>query len=634
MGRIKLVLLILLYTLGNSIFAQVNIEDIKHDPRYWCAEGWGTTVEEADNHALSQISSQIYVNISSRFRNCDHTIGKSDGTVQSDFVQEGSIESSSFSSLQNIKMIVLDMEPNARVFRYVEKCEVDSMFARRKNKVLDFVNTGKVAEQRLQIDDALRNYYWALMLTKVYPGTLYGDFNGKSMNLLTFLPLKMKSVIANVKTTLKDCVYKDNRYYATLGFTYNDKKVSSVQLRYFDGQSYVGPLVVKDGVGEMELVALPVDDKINFRFEYMFHHEAKTLDAELAAVFKDTPSYAIDNALVALPVKVSEKKNTISVAKKYKKGVSAAMSSAVAAIPTEPVKEVGRMELAVVEDCQVYADILAKVEEAISSGAPETVRSLFTPVGYQMFSTLLQKTGQVTLVGREQHYEFIRVDGNLILGRFCKLKIKHSNGKTFMENLVFRFDGNTQKIQSIAFALTQKAETDIFNAASSWTEISRFAILQFMEDYQTAYAFKRLDYIEKIFSDDAIIVTGSVLKTAPQENLDGSVIHLGCNGVNYETFTKSQFLKRLKLHFNDREYIHLTFEDNITKVINAPRLPRGTAFAIQIHQLYNSPVYSDRGYLTLILDASQKLPLIHVRFWQPEKSDVLSLDDFMNKFQF
>ena len=634
MGRIKSVLLILLYSLGNTLFAQINIEDIKHDPRYWCAEGFGSTVEEADNQALSQISSQISVNISSRFRNSDYTVGKNDGTMQSDFVQEGSIESSSFSSLQNIQMIVLEEEPHARVFRYVEKCEVDSMFARRKNKVLDFVNTGKIAEQRLQIDDALRNYYWALMLTKVYPGIIYGNFNGERMNLLTFLPLKIKSVIANVRTTLKDCVYKENRYYATLGFTYNDREVSSVQLRYFDGQSYVGPLVVRDGVGEMELVSLPADNKINFRFEYRFLNEAKTLDAELAAVFKNTQPYAIDNAPVSLPVKVNERKNTISVDRRHQEGVCAEATSAVAAIPAEPVREVRRMELTAVEDVDVYTEILGRVEQTIRSGSPEEVRGLFTPEGYQMFHHLLTQTGKVSLVGRAQHYEFIRVDHHLVLGRFCKLKIKYSNGKTFMENLVFRFDETTRQIQSIAFALTKKAETDIFNAASSWTEVSRFAILQFMEDYQTAYAFKRLDYIEKIFSNDAIIITGSVLKKASQENLDGAVLDFGCTDIIYHPLSKAQFLERLRQQFDEREYVHLTFEDNLTKVINAPRLPRGTAFAIQINQLYNSPVYSDRGYLTLILDASQKLPIIHVRLWQPERSDVMSLDDFMNKFQF
>ena len=88
----------------------------------------------------------------------------------------------------------------------------------------------------------------------------------------------------------------------------------------------------------------------------------------------------------------------------------------------------------------------------------------------------------------------------------------------------------------------------------------------------------------------------------------------------------------MRRHFNDREYVHLTFQDNQVKMINAPRIPQGSALAIQINQLYNSPVYSDQGYLTLVLDTSDELPLIHVRLWQPDKTELVGLDEFMSKW--
>ena len=124
------------------------------------------------------------------------------------------------------------------------------------------------------------------------------------------------------------------------------------------------------------------------------------------------------------------------------------------------------------------------------------------------------------------------------------------------------------------------------------------------------------------------------MKTASSNQVEGMPIDFGNTDVRFTRQNKQQYLSNLRRHFNEREYIHLTFEDNQTKVINAPRIPRGTAFAIQINQLYNSPIYSDRGYLTLILDASKELPVIHVRLWQPEKSNMLTLDEFMNKFEF
>lgn len=612
-----------------SLSAQ-NIQEIKSNSMYWKAEGDGTTIEEAENDALTQIIRQISVSLFTSTRVTSESERKSDGTIESYSKQDNSIKSFSFASLQNVEKSVLAPEPNAKVFMWVAKSEVDRMFEERKNKILDFVKTGKIAEQRLQIDDALRNYYWALMLAKVNRDAVYVDSNDEKMNCLTYLPLKIKSVISMVKANLVECVNSDNRYFAKMRFTYENRDVASMQLRYFDGQSFVGPLVVKDGIGEMDLITLPADGKLKMRYEYSFRKEAENLDAELRAIFSEISAPPIENALVEIPVKVNVKKNTMAVDEKRMKEETA---SVVAEVPAEPIRTKQRMELSTVSDNGEFANALQQVESAIKSGNPQSAYPHFTPEGYKLFETLLNKTGHLSLVGGKQNYEFVRANGQ-ILARFCKVKIKFKNGKSFMENLVFRFNEESKKIQSVALALTQKAEEDIFNAASSWTEISRFTILQFMEDYQTAYSLKRLDYLEKIFSDEAIIITGTVLKTASSNQVEGMPIDFGHEDVRFTRQNKQQYLSNLRRHFNEREYIHLTFEDNQTKVINAPRIPRGTAFAIQINQLYNSPIYSDRGYLTLVLDASKDLPIIHVRLWQPEKSNMLTLDEFMNKFEF
>lgn len=159
----------------------------------------------------------------------------------------------------------------------------------------------------------------------------------------------------------------------------------------------------------------------------------------------------------------------------------------------------------------------------------------------------------------------------------------------------------------------------------------------FLEDYQTAYALKRLDYLKQIFSDNAIIITGTVLKpTQGIFNQEGRSIEFGNNEkVQYRRLTKEEYLKRLSGHFKSREYIHLTFEDNITRIINTGGLlPDGAAFGIQIKQIYNSPSYADKGYLTLVLNMQGKQPVIEVRLWQPQKDEMIKLDEFLSKFTF
>lgn len=605
---------------------EINVKKIKNDPNYYSAEGIGDTEEEAANMALSRICENICVTSYSDI-------------VMTDNEQAAIFKSTSLVTLQNVGMMVLEPEPNAKVFRFVSKSDVEKAFKAREEKILGYVNSGKTSEQYLQIDDAIRNYYWALMLARTNPTPIYADFNGEKHECVSFLPTKIKSVISNIKVTLDECRYESNRYFVPINFKYGEKNVASVQLKYFDGESFVGPMQVRDGFGELELLSPPANGNLQIRYEYAFTSQAKTLNAELKTAFESVKSIPIDNALVNIPVKINEKKKEIEVAKEAKKGVSALSTAEIAAVTPEPVKEKTRVEVSIVSEPDKYLEMMKKVELAIKHKNPKEAYSCFTSEGYKMFETLLTKTGTISLVGSEQEYVFINSGNNgQILGRFCRVKLKFRNGKSFMENITFRIDKELDKITSFAFALTDKAETDIFNAAAQWPEFSRFSILQFMEDYQTAYALKRLDYLNMIYSDDAIIITGSVLKKAPQDRLDGSPINVGSRSdVKYTQLDKNQFLKRLDQQFKEKEYIHLRFEETKTKTIVGKYIPRGTAFAIQLNQLYESSNYSDKGYLTLILDASKDPAMIHVRLWQPDKtdmSDITSIEEFMNMFEF
>ncbi|MBP3614193.1 MAG: LPP20 family lipoprotein [Bacteroidaceae bacterium] len=624
--------------LGYSIYAQVDINRIKNDKSYYTGEGVGVTKEEAHQNALGEIARQIQTNILSASKE-KHTDSEKKTDNNSSFTstheQESELAAVSSVSLRNVEMMELSPEPEAKVFCWVHKSEVERMYEERKKKVLGFIKTGKTAEKSLQIDDALRYYYWALMLNKGLNTEIEND--GEQMSASSFAEYKIKTLIKNLVITVNECQNIDNRYYVNANFKYCGHDVSSLQIKYFDGQSYVGPLSVRDGAGELELLSHPNNNKIDIMYEYMFKKEGESFDDDLRAVFKGSK-----------PIIIKEAKSTMAVnsAKSNKKSTNKSTNAAslnTASVSVAPVGETTvkaekivtkkRIEMKVVEEDKDYLEAMKKIEEAIKTDNPKTAYSHFTPDGYKMFDTLLNRTGKVALFGVSQNYSFIECNDKVI-GRFCKVSIKFKNGKKFMENLVFRFN-NEKKIESLAFALTKKAEDDIFNAdASLWKDVSRYAILQFMEDYQTAYALKRLDYIDRIFSDDAIIIVGSMLKPAKQANLEGRQIDLGNDNVEYRQRTKSEYLNKLKSQFKEREYIHLTFENNEIQLVNAPYRELGTVFAVQIRQLYNSSSYSDQGYLTLVFDASRELPLIGVRLWQPDKTEMIKIQDFVKKFKF
>lgn len=607
--------------------AQTDIESIKRNPDYICGYGYGRTTKAADEDALRQISSQIWTSISESVK----TSGSSTLDKGGDFVEleKHEIFTSSFTSntIPNARRIEIASEPQAEVFRYVHRDEIAKMLQRKSEQIVDLINTGKRAEQQLQIDDALRNYYWALLLASSHTEPVYVDFDGKRGNCLTSLPQKIKSVLLLTKAELTDCREQGGKYLANVHFTYSGHDVASLQLKYHDGESMCGPLSVRDGYGELDMIRLPQNNKLLIHYLYDFADEAVCLSDELKAIYASSVNLPVVDARVDLPVKVNVKKGTMKPEKRKESDLAVPQMASEKIVT--PAKLIEQTE---VTDGEEYMRSMIFVEDAISKKNPDIARGYFTDSGYEMFSRLLNNTGKVTISGRPE-YRFTQA-GSVILGRYCPIKVKLPGGKTFMEKLVFRFNPVSKKIESIAFALTKKAEDDIFNSALPWGNTSRYTILRFMEDYQTAFALKRIDYIEQLFSDNAIIITGSVLSKSPQAGrFDGVAVDLRkSTKVRYRQFTKQQYIDMLKRKFA-KEYVHLTFEDNIAGLVNTNNmLPRDAAFAIQIRQLYScTDGYADRGYLTLFLNMQGKSPLIEVRLWQPE-DEVMPYDEFLQHF--
>lgn len=591
-----------------------SIDEIKKNSNYIWGEGNGTTMSDAEGEALRQMSVQISVSV----YNSSYDEESNDNSVQKAVLQ--SVSSAKFT---NVQMRVLEEEPNARVFCFMPRSEVKKMFEKRANHIANMVDAGKTAESRIMIDEALRNYYWALVLAKTTPEPVEIEFNDKKGEATSLLPIKIKSVLAMINASVDEIQDGKN---LILGFTYNGKPVSSLNFKYNDGQSIVGPIVARDGIGEASMASIPADGKLHLTYELRFRNEVDPTDSDIAGAFNAGILPNI-NSSVAIAIKSNSKK----------KAAAPVLASAemLAAQPTNDKRSIAMQNADNTDDLQKA--VLA-VEAAISSNNPKSAFNYFTPEGYTLFANLMAKNGKVTLVGKAQSHNFIIADG-YIIGRATNIKRQFRNGKAFMEKLVYRFNPESRKIESVAFALTQRAENDIMNAAASWPEVSRWAILNFMEDYQTAFALKRTDYINSIFSDDALIITGTILKKLNNAerafDRSKSLDLGGPKDIAYSQLSKTEYIDRLRKIFNTREYVHLQFEDNVTRMIDLPAINginKGAAFGIEIKQRYESTGYSDDGYLTMVFDTRGKLPIIHVRLWQPDKNNMMSLQEFISRF--
>ena len=606
---------------ATGIYAQ-SMSEVKNNPDFYWGEGSGVTTDEAEQKAVAQMSRSISVSI----------FNKTENSRENNSVMQKNIQKSiSSARLQNVQIRVLQDEPDAKVFCFMSKEEVLKMFKQREERIKDLVDTGKKAEDRLQIDDALRCYYWALLLAKTSVEPVKVQFSDQEGLATSLLPVKIKSVLQLLKAEVMEGGIEGSNISTRLKFTYNDKVVSSLQYTYNDGQGIVGPVHVKDGVGEVDLVSFPANGKLHLNFETRFKNEVDPLDTELLGLFVGSglPTF---NSSVDVAVKM--KGNSVKAGKQDKDKDNMATDATV--IAPQPTKDRKTIAIRNAANTTTLHGAVLDVENAIKAQKPELAFSRFTPDGYKLFEKLMRETGQVTLVGKSD-YEFVEADKNYI-ARSTRIKVKFKGGKAFMENLVYRFDKKSGKIESVAFALTKRAEDDIMNAAATWPEVSRWAILNFMEDYQTAFALKRLDYISSIFSDDAIIITGAVLKKLNENDQvfdRNKIIKFDNNPkkVVYSKHTKSEYIQRLGDIFQKRDYVHLTFENNVTKLINLPSVvSHGAAFGIEIKQRYSSSTYSDEGYLTLALDTRGEHPIIHVRLWQPDKTEMMSLQEFVSKF--
>lgn len=146
-------------------------------------------------------------------------------------------------------------------------------------------------------------------------------------------------------------------------------------------------------------------------------------------------------------------------------------------------------------------------------------------------------------------------------------------------------------------------------------------LIRFLENYKTAYALKRLDYIESIFAEDALIIVGTVLK---KQTVTERQVTINRPYIRFTRQTKEQYIKRLRSTFASNEFINLRFADNVIR----KSADKGEIYGVQIRQDYFSSNYGDSGYLFLMVDLNNPdKPIIHVRAWQPEKDPDFGLID-------
>lgn len=582
MKRLTLALCIII-TMALTVTAQ-GVDGIKRNSSYLYGEGGGVTLQAAKEAALADLIQKISVTVHSDFTSKERELNQ-DGNVTSDAEYQSIIRSYSTATLTNVKTIVLKPEPDASVFLYIAKSEIDRIFESRVAKAKEFVGNADEALKNGQIDDALRYYYWSYCLVKSlrYPNEAKIFVDGQERSLLAWLPTRIDDVMGKVKVQSRRTA--DNTYEITA--TYDGRPVRSMDYTYFDGVDNSPVYSILDGKGLVELRPGMAMDAVQLKLEYEFRGLSRN-DSEVEAVVGAMKPAVYRRAYhrVALDGAASPAESTST-------DVNGSMQSPLA------LTDMGTLGTAVMKP----------VMQALRSGSIEQCRKKFTAEGWEEFSKLMGY-GKVTLMD-DIHLDYF-ADGDCVVCRGLPVSCRFNRGRVFNEKLSFYIDSNSKQITHVAMGLGREAMNDVVLGYLDWSEKSRTRIVGFLEDYRTAYATKNLEYLDKVFDDNAVIVLGKRLQVAPQLNKEG---YMNNHRVQFTQLTKREFLRNLRRQFQSKDYINLHFSQN-----RIYQLQKGVErYGIEIKQDYYSSNYGDTGYLTLIFDLTNPdQPVIHVRTWQEQ----------------
>ena len=199
------------------------------------------------------------------------------------------------------------------------------------------------------------------------------------------------------------------------------------------------------------------------------------------------------------------------------------------------------------------------------------------------------------------------------------------------QEAVINFD-KKGAIVSFFFTIGMNMYAKVMQNKSEISDIRRrMQILDYVEHFRTAYNMKDMPFLQQVFSDDALIITGRVVK------VEKSDLFPQGNKVLYKKQNKQQYLTNLGNAFKAAKYIKVNFDD--IKVVAHPT--KANVYGVTLHQEWNTNRYSDEGIVFMIWDfTNEDAPKIHVRTWQPDwidkdkgqrlnPNDVFTLSDFV-----
>lgn len=616
--------------------SSISWDEIVRDPEHYIyGEGEGETVAEAKEAALAQLSRQIttYLEVTGTIEHNSLDINGKNTRTESQYSQ--TIHTYSSATITNALEIRLADNPRVKIGLYMLKENVNQIFDIRREKIYKYVDIANQAASSGNVDIALRSYYWAYALLRSLPNPDSEMYDGEQMSVT--LPAKLQTILNDVKVHLKS---KSDEYTFQCQFLYKGKPVNSLDYSYNDGGFYSPLCNASEGIGEMQMSSADTQS-IEVRIEYEYRDQWR-LDPEVRAVLERISDFPLNNFCYVTAGDNAPRTVVGSQNNNTNTGSQQVLSTPSTNQTTQPSVQ-GLQNTNTNEEAQqgsftnldpsvlklpetmsndsFYRERVNSIVNAIESKNRGSInRSYFTPTGYQRFQAVISN-GKAKVVDRDNLMFWQRDDGTVVCrGVVMTFNFRSGTYRSFTRDVVFTFN-KEGLIDNITYGLGSTVRDNVLGQ-SAYPEEVRHRLMDFIENYQTAFALKDSTYLESIFDDNAIIIVGNV--SYPQYSRENYVFRTNKH-IEYNRRTKREYLDGVKKAFDSQEYISVRFN---TMDVRQVQDNKNCTYGLQLEQDYFSPRYCDHGYLFLMIDMENPdLPIILVRTWQPEADPNFGLYD-------
>ena len=103
-------------------------EQVKGNGKYLYGEGWGNTIDEADQQAIGALIGKIAIHVNKNTQSNDRFVQHND-KVDETSQFESTVNTYAQATLTNTEREILSNEPDAHVARWILRSEIQKIFA-------------------------------------------------------------------------------------------------------------------------------------------------------------------------------------------------------------------------------------------------------------------------------------------------------------------------------------------------------------------------------------------------------------------------------------------------------------------------------------------------------------------------